>query len=163
MSTQFAHSKVLCRNWTQHDCYWLEVLKGMWRELWAPRSSSIYIMSLLHQSTVDSSLCLACPVTFLSSLLFHFVFSKKKTKTCPSIYVRVVSQANEFCTCVLNTSFLLCSLQLRGELEQFDPSFFEEIEDLKYNYREAMQRNVQYEEELRNLSQQFGVTVHIPP
>ncbi|XP_071826754.1 centrosomal protein of 290 kDa-like isoform X2 [Apostichopus japonicus] len=53
--------------------------------------------------------------------------------------------------------------KLRGELEQFDPSFFEEIEDLKYNYREAMQRNVQYEEELRNLSQQFGVTVHIPP
>ncbi|XP_063969954.1 centrosomal protein of 290 kDa-like [Lytechinus pictus] len=53
--------------------------------------------------------------------------------------------------------------KLRKELEQFDPSFFEEIEDLKFNYREVVQRNVQYEEELRNLGQQFGIQVNIPP
>eukprot|EP00057_Strongylocentrotus_purpuratus_P025576 XP_011680050.1 PREDICTED: centrosomal protein of 290 kDa [Strongylocentrotus purpuratus] len=53
--------------------------------------------------------------------------------------------------------------KLRKELEQFDPSFFEEIEDLKFNYREVVQRNVQYEDELRNLGQQFGIQVNIPP
>ncbi|XP_072045515.1 centrosomal protein of 290 kDa-like [Amphiura filiformis] len=53
--------------------------------------------------------------------------------------------------------------KLRKELEQFDPAFFEEIEDLKFNYREAVQRNVQYEEQLRQLSQQFGVSVNVPP
>ncbi|XP_071477104.1 centrosomal protein of 290 kDa-like [Diadema antillarum] len=53
--------------------------------------------------------------------------------------------------------------RLRKELEQFDPSFFEEIEDLKFNYREVVQRNVQYEEQLRSLGQQFGIQVNIPP
>lgn len=53
--------------------------------------------------------------------------------------------------------------RLRKELDQFDPSFFEEIEDLKFNYREVVQRNVQYEEELRSLGQQFGIQVNIPP
>ncbi|XP_071791224.1 centrosomal protein of 290 kDa-like [Asterias amurensis] len=53
--------------------------------------------------------------------------------------------------------------KLRKELEQFDPAFFEEIEDLKFNYRESVQLNVQYEEQLRKFSQQFGVSVNIPP
>lgn len=44
-------------------------------------------------------------------------------------------------------------MQLRKELDAFDPSFFEEIEDLKYNYQEAVRRNVQYEEQLAALSQ----------
>ncbi|XP_071943126.1 centrosomal protein of 290 kDa-like [Antedon mediterranea] len=53
--------------------------------------------------------------------------------------------------------------QLQEELEQFDPNFFEEIEDLKFNYREAIQKNVQYEEQLRNFSEQFGVSIDLPP
>ena len=48
------------------------------------------------------------------------------------------------------------------ELENFGPEFFEEIEDLKFNYREAVQRNVHYEEQLSQLSKQFGITVSIP-
>ncbi|XP_066265930.1 centrosomal protein of 290 kDa-like [Branchiostoma lanceolatum] len=52
--------------------------------------------------------------------------------------------------------------KLRGELANFDPAFFEEIEDLKYNYREAVKKNVMYEEQLRMLSRQFGVSVNIP-
>ena len=54
------------------------------------------------------------------------------------------------------------SFQLKKELENFGPDFFDEIEDLKYNYREAVQKNVQYEEQLHQLSQQFGVSVNIP-
>jgi len=52
--------------------------------------------------------------------------------------------------------------QLRKELENFGPDFFEEIEDLKYNYREAVQKNVQYEDQLTQLSKQFGVSLNIP-
>ena len=59
--------------------------------------------------------------------------------------------------CVINVTF-----QLKEELSNFGPEFFEEIEDLKFNYREAVQRNVQYEEQLGQLSKQFGVAVNIP-
>ena len=52
-------------------------------------------------------------------------------------------------------------LQLKRELSNFGPEFFEEIEDLKYNYREAVQKNVQYEEQLTQISKQFGVEVNI--
>lgn len=52
--------------------------------------------------------------------------------------------------------------QLRKELANFGPEFFEEIEDLKYNYREAVKRNVEYEEQLTQVSKQFGIDVHIP-
>ena len=56
----------------------------------------------------------------------------------------------------------LSSSKLRKELEAFDPTFFEEIEDLKYNYQKAVERNVLYERQLRQLSKQFGVDVNIP-
>jgi len=52
--------------------------------------------------------------------------------------------------------------KLRKELEAFDPAFFEEIEDLKYNYQKSVERNVLYERQLRQLSRQFGVDVNIP-
>lgn len=52
--------------------------------------------------------------------------------------------------------------KLRKELEAFDPAFFEEIEDLKYNYQKAVERNVLYERQLRQMSRQFGVDVNIP-
>ncbi|XP_078738391.1 centrosomal protein of 290 kDa isoform X3 [Lampetra fluviatilis] len=51
---------------------------------------------------------------------------------------------------------------LRKELESFDPAFFEEIEDLKFNYKEAVKRNLVYEEQLLSLGQQFGITVAVP-
>lgn len=53
-------------------------------------------------------------------------------------------------------------VQLRKELEAFDPAFFEEIEDLKYNYQKSVERNVLYERQLRQFSRQFGVDVNIP-
>lgn len=52
--------------------------------------------------------------------------------------------------------------KLRKELGAFDPAFFEEIEDLKYNYQKSVERNVLYERQLRQLSRQFGVDVNIP-
>lgn len=52
--------------------------------------------------------------------------------------------------------------RLEKELSNFNDDFFDEIEDLKYNYAEAVKRNVLYEEQLRNLSEQFGVSVNIP-
>lgn len=59
--------------------------------------------------------------------------------------------------------FSLSLSQLRKELDAFDPSFFEEVEDLKFNYQEAIKRNHQYEEHIAKLSQQLGVsppTIH---
>jgi len=52
--------------------------------------------------------------------------------------------------------------RLQGELSQFNDDFFDEIEDLKYNYAEAVKRNVTYEEQLRAISRQFGVSFDIP-
>jgi centrosomal protein CEP290 len=51
---------------------------------------------------------------------------------------------------------------MKRELDKVGPEFFEELEDLKYNYREAVKRNVLYEEQLGQLSRQFGVDVNIP-
>jgi len=53
-------------------------------------------------------------------------------------------------------------LWIKAELAHFDSDFFNEIEDLKYNYSESMKKNVMYEEQLRALSKQFGVQVDIP-
>ncbi|KAM6215532.1 centrosomal protein of 290 kDa [Rhynchocyon petersi] len=47
--------------------------------------------------------------------------------------------------------------RLKKELENFDPSFFEEIEDLKYNYKEEVKKNILLQEKLKKLSEQFGV------
>nr|XP_060633339.1 centrosomal protein of 290 kDa isoform X7 [Anolis sagrei ordinatus] len=52
--------------------------------------------------------------------------------------------------------------KLKNELDNFDPSFFEEIEDLKYNYNEEVKKNIILEERLKTLSEQFGVQVDIP-
>ena len=59
----------------------------------------------------------------------------------------------------LSLSFFFLSFpaaQLKKELDAFDPAFFEEIEDLKFNYHEAVCRNVELEEQLRTLSVQYG-------
>ncbi|XP_075065477.1 centrosomal protein of 290 kDa [Mixophyes fleayi] len=52
--------------------------------------------------------------------------------------------------------------RLKKELENFDPTFFEEIEDLKYNYNEEVKKNILIEEKLKTLAQQFGVHIDIP-
>uniref|UniRef100_A0A663FGF7 Centrosomal protein 290 n=1 Tax=Aquila chrysaetos chrysaetos TaxID=223781 RepID=A0A663FGF7_AQUCH len=58
---------------------------------------------------------------------------------------------------------LIRELQLlRRELENFDPSFFEEIEDLKYNYNEEVKKNIILEERLKQLSEEFGIQVDSP-
>ncbi|XP_042649330.1 centrosomal protein of 290 kDa isoform X3 [Tyto alba] len=49
--------------------------------------------------------------------------------------------------------------KLRRELENFNPSFFEEIEDLKYNYNEEVKKNIILEERLKQLSEEFGIQV----
>uniref|UniRef100_A0A4W3I2B1 Centrosomal protein 290 n=1 Tax=Callorhinchus milii TaxID=7868 RepID=A0A4W3I2B1_CALMI len=53
-------------------------------------------------------------------------------------------------------------MRLKKELSNFDPSFFEELEDLKFNYRQEVKRNILLEEQIRKLSERFGVEVDIP-
>ena len=53
------------------------------------------------------------------------------------------------------------SPQLRDELKAFDPGFFEEIEDLKYNYRVALEKNDRFRDQLELISRQFGITVDL--
>uniref|UniRef100_A0A663MM95 Centrosomal protein 290 n=1 Tax=Athene cunicularia TaxID=194338 RepID=A0A663MM95_ATHCN len=56
---------------------------------------------------------------------------------------------------------LIRELQLlRRELENFNPSFFEEMEDLKYNYNEELKKNIILEERLKQVSQEFAIQVH---
>ncbi|KNC97427.1 uncharacterized protein SPPG_09464 [Spizellomyces punctatus DAOM BR117] len=50
--------------------------------------------------------------------------------------------------------------ELKDELAAFDPAFFEELEDLKWNYRESVRVNLQYEEIIRDLCEKAGVSPH---
>ncbi|XP_051498711.1 centrosomal protein of 290 kDa isoform X3 [Apus apus] len=52
--------------------------------------------------------------------------------------------------------------KLRRELEKFDPSIFEEIEDLKYNYNEEIKKNIILEDRLKQLSEEHGIQVGSP-
>ncbi|KAM7114667.1 centrosomal protein of 290 kDa isoform 1-T3 [Molossus nigricans] len=52
--------------------------------------------------------------------------------------------------------------KLKKELENVDPSFFEEIEDLKYNYKEEVKKNILLEEKLKKLSEQSGIELTSP-
>lgn len=52
--------------------------------------------------------------------------------------------------------------KLKKELENFDPTFFEEIEDLKYNYNVEVKKNILLEEQLRKVCARFGVRVELP-
>uniref|UniRef100_A0A8C5X331 Centrosomal protein 290 n=1 Tax=Malurus cyaneus samueli TaxID=2593467 RepID=A0A8C5X331_9PASS len=47
--------------------------------------------------------------------------------------------------------------ELRRELETYNPSFFEELEDLKYNYNEEVKKNIILEERLKQLYEEFGI------
>ena len=48
---------------------------------------------------------------------------------------------------------------MKKDLGAFDQNFFEELEDLKYNYQEAVKRNVQYEEKLNSLAKRYGFPI----
>ena len=67
---------------------------------------------------------------------------------------------------ILSALLLLLNLshffQLKQELSAFDPAFFEELEDLKYNYQKSLDKNALIEKQLLDLSKQFGVVVNIP-
>ncbi|KAM9388160.1 centrosomal protein of 290 kDa [Phaethornis superciliosus] len=52
--------------------------------------------------------------------------------------------------------------KLRRGLEKFDPSIFEEIEDLKYNYNEEVKKNIILEDRLKHLSEEYGIQVDSP-
>ncbi|NWU51426.1 CE290 protein, partial [Dromas ardeola] len=52
--------------------------------------------------------------------------------------------------------------KLRRELDNFEPSIFEEMEDLKYNYNEEVKKNIILEERLKQLSAEFGIQVDSP-
>ena len=51
--------------------------------------------------------------------------------------------------------------ELKKELSNFDPSFFEEIEDLKFNYKESVQRNIQLEEILAKLVTKYNIPLDL--
>ncbi|XP_031135786.1 centrosomal protein of 290 kDa isoform X9 [Sander lucioperca] len=53
-------------------------------------------------------------------------------------------------------------IKLKKELENFDPTFFEEIEDLKYNYNLEVKKNILLEEQLKKVCHQFGVQPELP-
>uniref|UniRef100_A0AAV2L2X2 Uncharacterized protein n=1 Tax=Knipowitschia caucasica TaxID=637954 RepID=A0AAV2L2X2_KNICA len=46
--------------------------------------------------------------------------------------------------------------RLQKELRRFDETFFEELEDLKYNYNTELKRNILLEEQLRGLCERYG-------
>ncbi|NWS56235.1 CE290 protein, partial [Chunga burmeisteri] len=52
--------------------------------------------------------------------------------------------------------------ELRRQLQNRDPEFFEELEDLKYNYNEEVKKNIILEERLKQLSKEFGIQVDSP-
>eukprot|EP00111_Clytia_hemisphaerica_P018440 TCONS_00054564-protein len=53
--------------------------------------------------------------------------------------------------------------KLKKELDSFDPAFFDELEDLKYNYQKSLTKNSLLEKQLIDLSEQLGIDVNIPP
>ncbi|XP_074489789.1 centrosomal protein of 290 kDa isoform X6 [Sebastes fasciatus] len=52
--------------------------------------------------------------------------------------------------------------KLKKDLENFDPTFFEEIEDLKYNYNLEVKKNILLEEQLKKVCDRFGVKAELP-
>uniref|UniRef100_A0A8C7QS11 Centrosomal protein 290 n=1 Tax=Oncorhynchus mykiss TaxID=8022 RepID=A0A8C7QS11_ONCMY len=61
---------------------------------------------------------------------------------------------------LLMCSCMFCDAEVKKmkmELENFDPTFFEEIEDLKFNYNLEVKKNIVLEEQLKKVCEQFGV------
>ncbi|XP_075994465.1 centrosomal protein of 290 kDa isoform X2 [Genypterus blacodes] len=51
--------------------------------------------------------------------------------------------------------------KLRKELANVDPAFFDDIEDLKYNYNEEVKKNIELAERFRKVCEQFGVEADV--
>lgn len=51
--------------------------------------------------------------------------------------------------------------RLRKELDKVDLAFFDDIEDLKYNYNMEVKKNIVLSERFRKLSQRFGVEADV--
>ncbi|XP_076802902.1 uncharacterized protein LOC143446922 isoform X5 [Clavelina lepadiformis] len=51
--------------------------------------------------------------------------------------------------------------RLRSDLSHYDGYCFNEVDDLRYNYSESVKLNVLYEDQLRELSQKYGVPICI--
>ena len=51
---------------------------------------------------------------------------------------------------------------MKRELANFGPDFFDEIEDLKFNYKQAVEKNLLYEDKLQQVGKQFGISITIP-
>ncbi|XP_048867180.1 centrosomal protein of 290 kDa isoform X2 [Brienomyrus brachyistius] len=51
--------------------------------------------------------------------------------------------------------------RIKKELENFDPTFFDELEDLKFNYNLEVKKNILLEEKVKQLSDQLGVEVDV--
>ncbi|XP_076803104.1 uncharacterized protein LOC143447062 isoform X1 [Clavelina lepadiformis] len=49
--------------------------------------------------------------------------------------------------------------RLRSDLSHYDGYTFNEVDDLRYNYSESVKLNVLYEDQLRELSQKYGVPI----
>ena len=114
--------------------------------------------SLREQVNRVRVLCLLCSsnLPLLShSVLCMYSFSNSLNSSLAYTHFLTTYLPPSLCPSLPPSSTLLP--QLRKELDAFDPSFFEEVEDLKYNYQEAVRRNVQYEEQISTLSQQLGV------
>eukprot|EP01135_Chromosphaera_perkinsii_P004075 Nk52_evm6s268 gene=Nk52_evmTU6s268 len=56
-------------------------------------------------------------------------------------------------------SLVSANAALQKELDPFDSAFFAEVEELKVSHKEALRKLKKYEDQLRLLSHQFGVTV----
>ncbi|KAF7223921.1 centrosomal protein of 290 kDa isoform X5 [Nothobranchius furzeri] len=52
--------------------------------------------------------------------------------------------------------------RLKKELESFDPTLLDELEDLKYNYNLEVKKNILLEEQLKKVCDQFGVQAEMP-
>lgn len=52
--------------------------------------------------------------------------------------------------------------RLEKALSEFNDDFFNEIDDMKYNYTRAVKRNVLYEEQLKNFAERFNVEIEVP-
>uniref|UniRef100_A0A674GD20 Centrosomal protein 290 n=1 Tax=Taeniopygia guttata TaxID=59729 RepID=A0A674GD20_TAEGU len=86
----------------------------------------------------------------LLRLLFshHIIAQDKGKKRCCAVLTKFWIKV------VLHSFQQEETKELRRELETYNPSFFEELEDLKYNYKEEVKKNIILEERLKQLCEE---------
>uniref|UniRef100_H0ZCF3 Centrosomal protein 290 n=1 Tax=Taeniopygia guttata TaxID=59729 RepID=H0ZCF3_TAEGU len=89
----------------------------------------------------------------LLRLLFshHIIAQDKGKKRCCAVLTKFWIKV------VLHSFQQEETKELRRELETYNPSFFEELEDLKYNYKEEVKKNIILEERLKQLCEESGI------